>query len=92
MKLILKKPVLTEKGIGLQSKENKYTFIVAKDANKIEICKAVESKFNVNVTDVNTMNFLGKYKRVGRFIGRKSAYKKAVVTVKEGQKIEFFDE
>ncbi len=92
MKLILQRPVLSEKSTGLQTKENKYTFIVARDANKIEIRKAVESKFGVNVETVNSMNYLGKLKRVGRFIGRKNAYKKAVVTVKEGQKIEFFDE
>ncbi|PID31130.1 MAG: 50S ribosomal protein L23 [Candidatus Cloacimonadota bacterium] len=92
MKLILQRPVLSEKSTDLQTKQNQYTFIVARDANKIEIRKAVESKFGVNVESVNSMNYLGKLKRVGRFIGRKNAYKKAVVTVKEGEKIEFFDE
>lgn len=91
MKLVLRKPVLTEKSSRLQEKENKYTFIVSKDANKIEIRKAIEAKFGVTVTDINTTNYEGKVKRMGRNIGRKSSFKKAVVSVKEGDKIEYYD-
>ena len=69
----------------------KIVFEVAKDANKIEIRKAVESLFSVNVTDVHTMVVRGKKKRVGRFIGRTSTIKKAIVTLKAGDNIEFFE-
>jgi large subunit ribosomal protein L23 len=70
----------------------KYTFIVAKDANKVEIAKAVEELFGVEVKDVNTMNVRGHLRRYGRFEGYKPSYKKAIVTLTENSKtIEFFD-
>lgn len=97
---IILKPVITE-----QSTDNlplgKYTFKVAKDANKIEIANAVEQLFNVEVTKVNTLNVRAKAKRVGRYMGKTAAWKKAVVTVnpepealngkKRNGTIEFFD-
>lgn len=92
MKLILKKPVVTEKTARQQDKENKYTFIVSTDANKIEIKKAIEAKFNVLVDSINTINCIGASKRMGRFIGKKSDYKKAVVTLKNDYKISLFEE
>ncbi len=89
---IILRPVISEKSIaGVQMK--KYTFRVAKDANKIEIGKAVETLFpGTEVKKVNTMNCRGRFKRMGRTAGFTSSYKKAVVTLTEGSKtIEFFD-
>ena len=88
---IIIKPIITERSMeGLQM--GKYTFKVAKDANKIEIAKAVEELFNVNVVKVNTMNCRGRFKRMGRTAGYKANWKKAIVTLEEGSKtIEFFD-
>ena len=86
------KPIITEKSMsGLQ--ENKYTFKVAKNANKIEIAKAVEALFKgVKVAKVNTISVRGRLKRMGRNSGYTSDWKKAVVTLAEGSKtIEFFD-
>ena len=76
----------------MSSRNGKYTFKVAKNANKIEIKKAVEALFGVEVAKVNTLNVNGKAKRVGRFEGRTSDWKKAVVTLTEDSKtIEFFE-
>jgi len=88
---IILKPVITEKSMdGL--KAGKYTFKVATDANKIEIKNAVEKIFGVKVAKVNTMNCNGREKRVGRYVGKKSDWKKAIVTLTEDSKtIEFFD-
>ena len=80
---IILKPVITERSMdGLALEENKkYTFKVAKDANKIEIKQAVEKLFDVKVAKVNTMNCRGRVKRVGRFVGKTSDWKKAIVTI-----------
>jgi large subunit ribosomal protein L23 len=88
---IIIKPIITERSMGgLQ--ENKYTFKVAKNANKIEIAKAVEELFDVKVASVNTMNVRGRAKRVGLNRGVTPSWKKAIVTLAEGSKtIEFFD-
>ena len=88
---IVIKPIITEKSMaGLQ--ENKYTFKVAKNANKIEIAKAVEELFGVQVASVNTMNCRGRSKRVGMNRGTTASWKKAIVTLKADSKpIEFFD-
>lgn len=88
---IIIKPLLTEKGYdGIADK--KYTFIVAKSANKTEIKLAVEKLFGVSVKSVNTLNCKGKLKRMGRNEGYTPDYKKAVVQLKEDSKtIEFFD-
>ena len=91
---IILKPVITERSMdGLALEENKkYTFKVAKDANKIEIKQAVEKLFDVKVAKVNTMNCRGRVKRVGRFVGKTPDWKKAIVTLKEDSKpIEFFE-
>ena len=92
MKQILIKPVITEKSSNLQETVNKYTFIVAKDSNKIEVRKAIEEKFKVKVDKIATMNYEGKEKRVGKYLGRKNDFKKAVVTLLKDEKIEFQDE
>ena len=88
---IILKPIVTEASMdALQM--NKYTFKVAKDANKVEIAKAVEELFGVKVAKVNTINVKGKMKRMGRYQGYRPDWKKAVVTLAEGEKtIEFFD-
>jgi len=87
---ILKKPVVTEKSTSLLQ-NNKYTFVVDPRANKIEIKQAVEKTFKVKVEKVNTMNVKGKIKRVRRIPGRTPDTKKAIVTLKKGDKIEIFE-
>ncbi len=89
---IIKRPIITEQSMELAAAK-KYTFEVAKDANKIEIAKAVEEIFEVTVAKVNTLNMQGKAKRVGRYPeGRRPSWKKAVVTLTEDSKtIEFFE-
>lgn len=86
---ILIRPLITEKSTQLME-EGKYVFIVAKKANKIEIAKAVAEVFNVKVANVNTVNVSGKMKRMGRFVGKRSDYKKAIVKLAPGETIEFF--
>lgn len=88
---IVIRPIITEASIdNLQMR--KYTFEVAKDANKSEIAKAVEELFGVKVEKVNTLNVYGKKRRMGRCEGKTPDWKKAIVTLKEGEKtIEFFD-
>jgi len=88
---ILKRPLLTEKSTRAQELLNQVAFEVEPSANKMQIKQAVESRFEVKVTGVRTMNFKGKLKRMGRFQGRRSSWKKAIVTLAEGQKIEFFE-
>ena len=88
---IILKPVVTEESM-LGTAMKKYTFVVAKNAGKIEIAKACEELFGVKVLKVNTMNVRGHLRRYGRFEGYKPSYKKAVVTLTEDSKtIEFFD-
>ena len=77
---IIIKPIITEQSND-NLELNKYTFQVAKDANKLEIKKAVEELFNVEVVKVNTVNCDGKQKRMGRFVGKTASYKKAIVTI-----------
>ena len=87
---IIKKPVVSEKSYDLLA-DNKYTFYVNPAANKIEIKKAVEEIFKVTVLNVNTLNVKGKEKRMGRAVGKTNDRKKAIVTLKEGDKIEVFE-
>lgn len=84
------KPVVSEKSVSLME-NGKYTFKVAKDANKIEIRQAIEAIFKVDVVNVATMNVKGKKKRMGRSEGKRPDWKKAIVTLKEGQQIEVFE-
>jgi large subunit ribosomal protein L23 len=88
----LLKPVVTEKSVELAKSQNKYTFLVNPQSNKIEIKKAVESLFKVRVLGVNTANIKGKKKRVGRSPeGYRPNRKKAVVSLAPGDKIEIFE-
>ncbi|RDY25902.1 50S ribosomal protein L23 [Romboutsia weinsteinii] len=87
---IIIKPVVTEKSMA-EMTEKKYTFVVAKNANKTEIKKAVEKVFGVTVDNVNTLNYDGKVKRMGKHEGRTASFKKAVVKLAADSKdIEFF--
>lgn len=87
---ILRRPVITEKGTT-QAGFNKYTFEVARMANKQQIKEAVEKIFKVDVTDVNVANVPGKMRRVGKHRGMTTPWKKAIVTLREGQRIELYE-
>ncbi len=91
---ILKKPLITEKYSRISEKLNQFAFVVEKKATKPEITKEIEKLYSVNVTGISTMVYAGKTKsrstKRGQFIGRKPAFKKAIVTLQEGQKIDFF--
>ena len=87
---IIIRPLITEKSTTLMA-EGKYVFEVAKAANKIEIAKAISQILNVKVVSVNTVNVEGKVKRMGRSIGKRSDYKKAIVKLAAGETIEFFE-
>jgi large subunit ribosomal protein L23 len=88
---VLKGPMLTEKGTLLKETDNKVLFKVSKSANKIEIKKAIEEIFKVKVDRVTTMNYKGKKKRMGRYEGKRPDWKKAIVTLKEGEKLDFIE-
>jgi large subunit ribosomal protein L23 len=87
---IIRRPTVTEKGTALKE-QNKYCFEVDRRANKIEVKRAVEALFNVKVAAVHTVAVRGRVKRLGRFAGRTPDWKKAIVTLKEGHSIEFFE-
>jgi large subunit ribosomal protein L23 len=90
---IIRRPIiLTEKATALREKHNQVIFEVARGANKIEIRDAVQKLFNVRVTDVNTMVMRGKERRMGRGHARTQNWKKAIVTLKEGDSIDFFSD
>ncbi|MGH7382599.1 MAG: 50S ribosomal protein L23 [Candidatus Methylomirabilales bacterium] len=87
---VIRRPTVTEKGTALKE-QNKYCFEVDRRANKIEVKRAVEVLFNVKVAAVHTVAMRGRVKRLGRFAGRTPDWKKAIVTLKEGHSIEFFE-
>lgn len=90
---VIRKPIfLTEKSNTLRGKNNQVVFEVLRDANKIQIKDAVQKMFNVKVLDVNTMVYRGKDRRMGRGYAKLQNWKKAVVTLAEGQNIDFFAE
>lgn len=88
---IIKRPLITEKANDLKEAQNKYAFEVAMSANKIEIRKAVVALFKVDPVSVRTAIVRGKSKRIGRNIGRRPNWKKAIVTLPQGQEIDFFE-
>ncbi len=88
---IIKKPHVTEKTSLGTSASNTITLVVDRISNKIEIKKAVESLFKVDVTSVRTVNVAGKVKRSGRSYGKRQNWKKAYITLKEGQTVDFFE-
>lgn len=87
---VVKRPIISEKSTMLGELSNTYAFEVSKESNKTQIREAIEKIFKVDVTSVRTMVVHGKYKRAGRFVSKRSNWKKALVQLKEGQKIEFF--
>ncbi|NWG27349.1 MAG: 50S ribosomal protein L23 [Ignavibacteriaceae bacterium] len=95
MHQILISPLITEKMTNITADKGKYGFLVNPKANKIQIAKAIEEKFNVHVTDVKTINHPGKmktqFRKSGRFTGKTAKFKKAIITLKEGEKIELFE-
>jgi len=89
---ILIRPLNTEKSTTLKEKQNKYVFEVHGDANKIEIKKTIEELFKVTVTSITTSWYLGKVRRLGRNQGKRSDWKKAIVTLKAGDTIKLVEE
>ena len=89
---IVKRALITEKGSILREQTGQYTFEVDANANKIEIKRAVEAIFKVKVTTVRTQNMHGKVKRLGRSVGRRPDWKRAIVTLAADQTIELFDQ
>ena len=89
---IVRRAMISEKGTQLREKQNGYLFEVARDANKIEIKRAIEAIFNVKVDAVRTIRVHGKPKRQGRYAGHRPDWKKALVTLKKGQTIELFEQ
>lgn len=87
---LIKSPIITEESMNLIETQNKYTFKVDKKANKVEIKKAIETIFEVKVVSVNTITVLPKFKRMGKHEGYTAGYKKAIVKLVDGQKIEAF--
>ena len=88
---VIKKPLVTEKTTIEKDENNVIAFVVDNEANKIEIKNAVKTLFNVEVESVKTVNVAGKMKRVGKNIGKRSNWKKAYVTLKEGSNVDFFE-
>ncbi|MGA7721417.1 MAG: 50S ribosomal protein L23 [Ignavibacteriaceae bacterium] len=93
---ILISPLITEKMTNMTADKGKYGFLVNPNSNKIEIAKAIEKKFNVHVESVRTINHPGKmktqFRKSGRFTGKTAKYKKALITLKQGEKIEIFEQ
>lgn len=88
---VIQSPRITEKGTLVNQEANQYVFRVRPQANKAEIRRAVETFFKVKVEQVRTINYLGKHRRVGRWVGQRPNWKKAYVTLAPGQRIDFFE-
>lgn len=88
---VIKKPLFTEKGMDMKERENKLLVQVNSEANKHEIKEAMEEIFKVKVEKVATVNIKGKLKRHGKYLGRRSDKKKAIVTLKQGEKLDFIE-
>ena len=88
---VIRRPLFTEKSTRVQERDNQYAFAVEPSATKRDIAAAIEKLFEVQVTNVRTQNYRGKERRMGRFAGRRSSWKKAIVTLAEGQSIELYE-
>ena len=88
---VLRAPKMSEKTLSLKEEANQFAFEVDQRANKIQIKESIEKSFKVSVLKVRTMNVRGKKKRLGRYQGLKSSWKKAIITLKEGDTIEYFE-
>jgi large subunit ribosomal protein L23 len=88
---VILRPVVTERSTIMADEQDAFTFIVAENANKIEIRRAVEELFDVKVRSVNTMRYRGKWRRVGRNYGKRPSFKKAIVKLAEGERIDVYE-
>lgn len=88
---IVKKPLFTEKGSNLKETESKVLVEVSRDANKIDIKRAIEEIFKVKVEKVSTINKRGKWKKFGKSVGKRPDRKKAIITLKKGEKLDFIE-
>jgi len=88
---VIKKPLFTEKGGNLKESQNKVLVEVSRDANKIDIKKAIEEIFKVKVDKVSTISVSGKWKKYGRSVGKRPDRKKAIITLKKGEKLDFIE-
>ncbi len=88
---VILRPLITEKSTAVREQYNKVCFVVRENANRVQIKSAVESALNVKVKKVNVMNMVGKTKRLNRFVGKRPDWKKAIVTLHEGEKVDFFE-
>jgi large subunit ribosomal protein L23 len=88
---VIQRPLFTEKGSQLKESENKILVRVSPEANKLEIKKAIEEIFKVKVEKVSTINIKGKWKRHGKVLGKRPDKKKAVITLKKGEKLDFIE-
>ena len=93
---VLIKPLITEKMTNLSADHGQYGFLVNPKANKIEIAKAIEKRFNIHVVNIRTISYAGKsktqFRKSGRFSGKTAAFKKAIITLKKGETIELFEQ
>ena len=89
---VIKRALITEKGTVMRELRNQYLFEVARDASKIDIKRAIETVFSVKVDHVRTQQIRGKVRRMGRYAGKRSDWKKAIVTLQPDQKIELFEQ
>ena len=89
---VIIRALVTEKGTRMRETGNRFLFQVHPDANKLEIKQAIETVFSVHVESVQTQNVIGKRKRLGRYLGSRSAWKKAIVTLRAGDNIDLFEE
>ena len=89
---VIIRALVTEKGTRMREAGNRFLFQVHTDANKLEIKQAIETVFSVHVESVQTQNVIGKRKRLGRYVGNRSSWKKAIVTLREGDNIDLFEE
>lgn len=88
---VIIRPVVTERSTVMADENDAFTFIVAEDANKIEIKRAIEQLFDVRVSSVNTMRYRGKWRRVGQNTGKRPSFKKAIVKLVEGESIDVYE-
>lgn len=88
---LIRRPIITEKATRMKDERGQVSFVVDIRANKLQIKKAVEQVFDVHVTSVRTLRMRGKRRRLGRYQGQRPDWKKAIVTLREGDRIEFFE-
>lgn len=88
---LILRPLVTEKSTAMREDENKVCFVVRRDVNRVEIKSAIEATLKVKVKKVNVLNMTGKTKRLNRFVGKRTDWKKAIVTLYEGEKVDLFE-